>query len=59
MIDAIRRIATVPEKCEYLLWPLIKLVPKIQPRVDNVADIYRNSSFKYQERNKRGMSEKI
>ena len=59
MIAAIRSIATVPETYEDLAWSLIKMVPKNSPRVDIVADIYRNSSLKNQERNRRGMSEKV
>ena len=50
MIAAIRCIATVPETYEDLAWSLIKMVPKNYPRVDIVADIYRNSSFKNQEK---------
>ena len=52
-------IATVPETYEDLAWSLIKMVPKNYPWVDIVADTYRNSSLKNQERNRRGISEKV
>ena len=58
-IAANRCIATVPETYEDLAWSLIKMVPKNYPRVDIVADTCHNSSLKNQERNTRGISEKV
>ena len=59
IIAAIRCIATVPETYEDLAWSLIKIVTKSYPRVDIVADTCHNSSLKNQERNRRGISEKV
>ena len=55
MLAAIRCIAIVPETYEDLAWSLIKIGPKNYRRVDIVADTYRNSSLKNQERNRRGI----
>ena len=55
MLAAIRCIAIVPETYEDLAWSLIKIGPKNYRRVDIVADTYRNSSLKNQEKNRRGI----
>ena len=55
MLAAIRCIAIVPETYEDLAWSLIKVGPKNYRRVDIVADTYRNSSLKNQEKNRRGI----
>ena len=59
MMAAIRCLAEIPETYDTLAWNFLKLLPKDYPRVDIVADSYFETSLKQNERNKRGVSEKV
>ena len=59
LIAMIRTIQGVPDTYEELARRLFQMLPVGYSRIDIVADTYQEISLKYQEREKRGVSEKV
>ena len=58
-IALIRTMIEIPSTFEGLAWKIIKCIPSGYPRVDLVADTYRQMSMKNAERDNRGSSSQI
>ena len=59
LMALIRTASPIPETYSHLVRNLIERLPKIYKHIDIVADTYRENSLKNNERNLRGISDKV